>query len=371
MKKLFFVLVVFFVSLLPQTKMNADDGENKLRYSVHEWGVMQIKYGYKALSTSKILDELPSFVHKAKSKKVYHYHFYRTLGGGKPIIYFYANKPLNVNVTVKITSGTHLCWWPKAETKNKTFKWSNCGIDTATKSESLRPVSKKHWFNAARDVDSSVVTVGNTKEKFLFYETKNMAFEIPFEATGSEDTFEIINFNKTALKDVFIVKGKKFIFLPEIDKSAKVDFTSVKNSMEKLRKKLLEILIRTGLFRKEAKALLASWEPEFFKSDKIRIIYSLPRAKYDELLPIKISPKPLELVRTGLVLVEQVNPVLQKRIDNLAKLLTSTNQDEILYAQEKLIKIGKPAYATLKRLAANSKNPSLQQIVQAILKKLK
>lgn len=71
-----------------------------------------------------------------------------------------------------------------------------------------------------------------------------------------------------------------------------------------LSERLTEKLRVEGLTAPEAKALLRTWEKEFFQDAGLRVITLLPRWFYDAMLPIEIHPAPGELRRVGLVLKE-------------------------------------------------------------------
>ena len=52
-----------------------------------------------------------------------------------------------------------------------------------------------------------------------------------------------------------------------------------------------------GLSAKETRAMVATWERAWFAQDGTRVLYLVPRAKTDELLPMVIEPRPDEVVR--------------------------------------------------------------------------
>jgi hypothetical protein len=56
-------------------------------------------------------------------------------------------------------------------------------------------------------------------------------------------------------------------------------------------------LIEAGLYEKEARAMVKTWEKAWFGEDGTRLLYLVPRGRTDELLPLTIDPKPAEVVR--------------------------------------------------------------------------
>ncbi len=63
-----------------------------------------------------------------------------------------------------------------------------------------------------------------------------------------------------------------------------------------------------GLDAAETRALLDTWRDELFGRPGAappppRLIYFVTRARYDAMLPLRVSPEPDEVVRVGLVIV--------------------------------------------------------------------
>ena len=66
-------------------------------------------------------------------------------------------------------------------------------------------------------------------------------------------------------------------------------------------------LVSSGLYAKEAKAMVATWRDQWFE-DGLRVFYVLPRADTDAALPLKIDPAPDALTRVLVVRVEVLTP---------------------------------------------------------------
>src|SRR5207248_672908 len=56
-------------------------------------------------------------------------------------------------------------------------------------------------------------------------------------------------------------------------------------------------LEESGLFEKEARAMVNTWRASYFRSDGIRVLYILPQAWTDTFIPMHLYPKPRKLVR--------------------------------------------------------------------------
>ena len=68
-----------------------------------------------------------------------------------------------------------------------------------------------------------------------------------------------------------------------------------------VRERFEETLREQGLTAAEARSLTRTWNAEFFQTPGTRVLTIIPRRLYDTLLPMKIRPRPRELVRVGVV----------------------------------------------------------------------
>jgi len=67
-------------------------------------------------------------------------------------------------------------------------------------------------------------------------------------------------------------------------------------------------LVKSGLTAEESRAMVDTWSRSYFRTMGLRILYIVPRAWTDKLLPITISPAPTDLVRTLVGRVEVLAP---------------------------------------------------------------
>jgi hypothetical protein len=78
-------------------------------------------------------------------------------------------------------------------------------------------------------------------------------------------------------------------------------------------------LEQTGLYHDEARAMVDTWQRSYFRSYGLRVLYMVPRAWTDRLLPISISPEPSALVRTLVGRVEVLTPYDEQQLVTLAR----------------------------------------------------
>ncbi|MGE3175529.1 MAG: hypothetical protein AB7O97_23095 [Planctomycetota bacterium] len=76
-----------------------------------------------------------------------------------------------------------------------------------------------------------------------------------------------------------------------------------------------QALEASGLHADEARAMVATWSRSWFQRDGARVIYLLPRAEVDRVLPLQLWPPPRELVRTLVGRLEFVTPRAQAAVE--------------------------------------------------------
>ena len=56
-------------------------------------------------------------------------------------------------------------------------------------------------------------------------------------------------------------------------------------------------LTESGLFAKEARAMVNTWTTSYFQSDGIRALFVLPQSWTDAFIPMTVKPAPQQIVR--------------------------------------------------------------------------
>ena len=74
-------------------------------------------------------------------------------------------------------------------------------------------------------------------------------------------------------------------------------------------------LVESGLFEKEARAMVNTWRTSYLETDGIRVLYVLPRIWTDRFIPMKIEPRPTSLVRVMVGRTELLTPERERAAD--------------------------------------------------------
>src|SRR5688500_17301907 len=203
-----------------------------------------------------------------------------------PILFLCTHQPVDVTVLVAFRGGGPWLHYPSAirttapeqDVASHALTWLG---RVANARAPLAPAPRGHWWNDLRAVGAStfISRSDQTAERFLFYDGP-VAFEPAYRVENGPAGPQITPL--TAENQAWVAQGDMRVF----------------------RRTLERALVGRGLTRAEARSLLDTWRDELFRSQTPRVVYLVPRATYDRMLPIRISPQPAELVRVGLVIEE-------------------------------------------------------------------
>jgi len=120
-------------------------------------------------------------------------------------------------------------------------------------------------------------------------------------------------------------QGAERVRIPRDDASAPSDRDDL--SME-----IADALVKQGLYREEALAMLETWELSYFESEGTRVMFVLPRAWTDAQLPLSISA-PADITRVMLGRIELVSAYQRTRLERLLELPDNAFALAPLYAE--------------------------------------
>jgi len=316
-----------------------------------------------------------------------------------PVIYFYSEGDQTVDVSVDFPQGRITEWYPRAlvsgpssvpVSKQSRARWTHIEILPEKQNQALAsslPLdnSGSHYF-AARDTDSDyvkVVSSGSTKvspeqEKFIFYRGVG-DFSTPLQVTMAADNAAVLeNTSKETIENLLVLRSAngagELIPVARLAVGERLDVafnastspTPAGALSRKLAGTMTEALVKAGLYRREAVAMVKTWEDSWFQEEGVRVLYVLPRAWTDRTLPLTLTPAPRELVRVMVGRAEVITPAVQQR---LAGALTKASQGdtsarlEAMAEFRRLGRFGEPAW----RLATNGASPEVSQTGWAIL----
>jgi hypothetical protein len=73
-------------------------------------------------------------------------------------------------------------------------------------------------------------------------------------------------------------------------------------------------LVEQGLYEKEARAMVDTWQDQWYAEEGTRVLYLLPRAWTDRTLQLKVSPRPDSVVRVMVGRAEMITPSVEREL---------------------------------------------------------
>ena len=244
-----------------------------------------------------------------------------------PVIYFYTDKEMRASVQVDFPKGWITEWYPFAArprsttlrqpgTQGQSMRW-DVKLLAGQSARSPDEKGDSHYYQA-RETDAVLVqaevklpapqhdpslrgSVVVQREKFLFYRGVGMfAPPVAVRALGAGRVrlTNTIGVRVGGLMLVAVHNGKigfrtladlgagaeEVTTLPDRDGAA-ADASAV----------MVKSLTAAGLYDKEARAMVKTWDSAWFGEEGNRLLYLEPRTRTDKLLPLTIEPKPARI----------------------------------------------------------------------------
>jgi hypothetical protein len=283
--------------------------------------------------------------------------------------YFYADRPVTAAVRAEFPSGGFTEWFPQAgRPTQKVLNWSDIRVRPAEPGPLPTAPGPTRYY-AAREVDATPITVVNQEEHHEIRETERFLF---YRGVGDPRTplavlahgggsFSVRNCGATALNGALLMEIKagqvRFRQLDSIPagSAAVATLPAEWTTLEPVRATLVNTLIRAGLFEKEARAMVKTWESAWFGDDGTRVLYVLPSAWTDRTLPLKVTPPPDVLVRVMVGRNDVLTPEKEQEIDGLVNRLKGPEKNSAETALHKLGRFEWPARQQAEQRLAKSK----------------
>jgi hypothetical protein len=126
-------------------------------------------------------------------------------------------------------------------------------------------------------------------------------------------------------------------------------------------------LTESGLYAKEARAMVNTWKNSYFRTDGIRVLFVLPRAWTDGFIPMRLDPRPRELVRVMVGRLEMLSPERERRVERAIADLASTDPARRQGAFALLREQGRYIEPIVRRLAATTQDPDVRTLCRRLL----
>jgi hypothetical protein len=352
------VAVTLFISP-PAVSAATDDP-----FIVHEWGTfttVQGADGEQIWWRPPASADLPDFVYRA------------AVGGDDrpvtfnpkdlsalarmetPVIYFYSQRERVADVRVLFRGGNLTEWYPQPtrvaaqstsgqlytmparDTRQFTIEWSGVRIlarDTREMSLDKLIRSKAgdgdHYY-IARETDANFLRIAAPQarsrvehERDLFYRGLGY-FQAPL-AVGMDTDEQALSLNAREAEQIhgaFLIAVRKGMMRYQKIEGAIANAAAVIDpntqpfgALEDVRKVAMQdmarALVNAGLYEKEARAMVNTWQDQWFAEEGTRVLYLLPRAWTDRTLQLQVSPQPDQVVRVMVGRAELITPSVER-----------------------------------------------------------
>lgn len=349
---------------------------------VHEWGTFTSIAGKDGVALEwRPLNgpsDLPKFVHTIKEGSAGlrdatpKADLSASVRMETPVIYFYSNNDMDVSVKVDFPKGKITEWYPQARIVRTGINWGRFKVMPSAALNLPAEYSPSHYF-AARETDSALVSVCSTdgkpaqQEKFLFYRGVG-TFDLPLSVKLAGDKVVLKNLSKTQLAHliVFENRGGKIGYrvLDAFTGETTSERPTLDQNLDSLILDLKQTLIASGLYEREAEAMIKTWRTSWFE-EGMRVFYVLPRETTDTVLPIEVEPKPAQMVRVLMGRAEVITPEMEKSVQRQVDLLGDPRaREEAMLAIRKYGRFSEPI---LKRILEHEQNRQIRERIKQLI----
>jgi hypothetical protein len=382
---------------------------------IHEWGTFLGMSGSDGTSLDGMYHEehaLPSFVH-ARSRDQLTLPSV-VLKGETPVIYFYTPVPRSVRLGVSFPRGIWTQWYPQAarvwpslveqaQSPDRLGGGRICWYADLIppgqaesplaghigEAPSLSLASAGALWNFARDVDAAYVKCLNNArepavpefERFLFYRGLGLA-PLPLRLDvkdGGSLTLDRDPMIGDGVRHVFVLRIEKgraaYRYLPALRPGQTVarvlptlaDAQPLARFTEKIAGDLASRLEASGLFAKEARAMVNTWTTSYFQTEGVRVLFVLPQSWTDAFIPMDVNPRPKELIRVMVGRLELLSQEREERaeaaIRNLAAPEATRREEAFAYLSGQ----GRYVEPIVRRVLRTTRDENVRQLCRRLL----
>jgi hypothetical protein len=302
--------------------------------TVHEWGTFTSVAGPDGQAIEWLpltgSTDLPGFVEHFRDAQ-----FKCGLGGTvrmeTPVLYFYSPRETSVSVRVSFAKGVITEWYPHATAVEPAVVRPQNHVDGSIRWDAVRllpgshaafaPADSDNHYFAARDTSATPVRVrsprGDQDEKFLFYRGVSSA-AMPIAARLTPEGKALVrNLGRDEIPSVMLIESRGgkvgYRVAGALRDQALLDPPPLTAAADSMLKDLEAMLIARGLYVDEARAMIATWRNSWFEEGS-RLLYILHAQAVNEILPLSVSPTPVNTVRVFVGRLELVTSATERAV---------------------------------------------------------
>jgi len=356
------------------------------RLVVHEWGTFTSIAGKDGIALEwRPLNgptDLPKFVHTMQEGLDAFRHG-RVTGKGDltalvrmetPVVYFYSANEMELSVKVNFPKGKITEWYPQARTVDATIDWGKLRIMPGASINLPIDYTSSRYY-AARETDSAPIQVCRTdgkptqQEKFLFYRGAGN-FDLPLSVKLESGNVTLKNLGRDEIAHLIIFENRGgkigYRFVDHLAGATTTPRPALDQNVDSLIQDLKEVLVASGLYEKEADAMIKTWRDSWFE-EGARVFYILPRQTTDAVLPITIEPRPAELTRVLVGRAELITPEMEKSVQRQVGLLGDPSSEVRAAAIKQMRKYGRFSEPILKDILEKERDATIRRRIKGLI----
>ena len=226
---------------------------------------------------------------------------------------------------------------------------------------------------------SAINPNGLETERYLFYRGLGTA-HLPLQVDASNGgTLSLPSNGGVTLTHLFVLRvenGKgAFRYIPALKPGEKLDHalpdTSAAESLPAFTSHVSDALAAklaaSGLYAKEARAMVNTWRSSYFQSNGVRVLYVLPQTWTEAFIPMQITPTPDRLVRVMVGRTELLTPDREQQITQAVRAWADPNPALHNGALQTLHAQGRYLQPILRRLLQTAPDAAVKANCRALL----
>jgi hypothetical protein len=308
--------------------------------TAHEWGTFTSIAGEQgqAVEWSPLTGstDLPAFVEHLRTPQ-FKLGLRGTVRMETPVLYFYDSREETVSVKVSFEHGLITEWYPHASRVEPSgnlgdvsrylpeaggsIAWDTIATAPTLRADFPRGKGENHYY-AARGTSATPLCVktpsGEQHEKFLFYRGVG-AFAPPVSARLTADgKLQVENHGEEEIPNVILFERRGenvgYRIGGGVQDKSLVEAPELTGSVDSLGRELEGMLVNQGLYQDEAHAMIETWRSSWFEEGS-RVLYLVPAEFVNRVLPLSITPAPVQTARVFVGRLEVVTPATVKAVE--------------------------------------------------------
>ena len=294
-----------------------------------------------------------------------------------PVIYFYTDEELSVDVEVGFKGGSISQWFPHRSSGEAAPKITRNFLEKPVPGKEVPPIQKQEeemglidfakgyegriqwevdvlprekvdpvklfrsgetpsWIYPKVPNSAVVRNALGEHEDYLFYRGVGNFSQPVITTVDSENRLIIRNKSEGKVPFGFVFENQlgsvRYKILGEgvdadgilmLEEKAMVSAQS--DWKEEVYVAMRDGLVRAGLYPEEADGMVRTWWKSYFETDGLRVFWIVPEAETNRILPMKVSPEPKEIVRVIVGRTEVLRPSFERE---LVQKLTSDRKED-------------------------------------------